>query len=126
MRCTVRGLRTTSSPWSRSAVRVYCSIASVSSPSRTTNWPLWPASAAGDDEAPRAARVADPELDDRRVGVERHPQRLQARVRRRGRAPGELVAHHAAVAVERGGEMADRGDARRSEHLVPAEGVTGH
>src|SRR6266496_1933109 len=51
MRCTVRGLRTTCSACSWSTVRVYCSIARVSRPSRTTNCPLWAVSVAGQASA---------------------------------------------------------------------------
>src|SRR6058998_3167888 len=47
MRCTVRGERMTCSASSRSAVRVYCSIASVSRPRRTRNCPVWAESTAG-------------------------------------------------------------------------------
>src|SRR5438477_2976362 len=58
MRCTVRGARTTCSPWSRSPVRVYCSIAMVSRPSRTTNCPVWAARAAGAGSARTALSMA--------------------------------------------------------------------
>src|SRR5256885_2442403 len=72
MRCTVRGLRSTCSPCSRSAVRVYCSIASVSLPSRTTNCPVWAASAAGS----AIESVASPALAGMAVSVRsRHANR---------------------------------------------------
>src|SRR5207245_2014566 len=59
----------------------------------------------------------------RGAAAEALPRGRGARLRRRGRPAGELVAHDASAAVERGGEMADGGDARRPEHLVPGERV---
>src|SRR6266699_403208 len=61
MRCCVRGVRITCSPWSRSAVSVYCSIATVSLPRRTTNAPDWAARAAG-ESTPRVTQRRTPRI----------------------------------------------------------------